>query len=225
MPLTGEERLFDAVSEATCRALREAEIALPADVLSAIRRAAGLETETVARNELANILENIALAKDRGLPLCQDTGMPTFIIHTPAGFHQLPLRKAILSAIAEATDESIGRWVLAAGVQPDGVLPELLFCENETNAPRLFGAPATTPYPKDGINDHVVSGAGTVNPDRTGTRCAFWYRLTVLPGQTAELRLRLRQARRTATGGNGTGKEKKAIARPARVLSAICAPS
>ena len=24
----------------------------------------------------------------------------------------------------------------------------------------------TTPYPKDGINDHVVHGAATVNPDR-----------------------------------------------------------
>ena len=38
------------------------------------------------------------------------------------------------------------------------------------------------------------SGADTVNPDRTGTKCAFWYQLAVLPGQTAELRLRLRPA-------------------------------
>ena len=29
---------------------------------------------------------------------------------------------------------------------------------------RLFGAEPVTPYPKDGINDHVVSGAPTVNP-------------------------------------------------------------
>ena len=41
--------------------------------------------------------------------------------------------------------------------------PSLLFCENETNQPRIHGEPATTPYPKDGINDHVVSGAATVN--------------------------------------------------------------
>ena len=32
-----------------------------------------------------------------------------------------------------------------------------------------------TPYPKDGINDHVISGAATVNPDQPGTKCAFWY--------------------------------------------------
>ena len=36
-----------------------------------------------------------------------------------------------------------------------------------------------TPYPKDGINDHVINGAATVNPGRTGTKCAFWYQVTV----------------------------------------------
>jgi hypothetical protein len=67
-----------------------------------------------------------------------------------------------------------------------------VFCENETNEQRLFGATPVTPYPKDGINDHVVSGAATVNPERKGTKCSFWYQVTVQPGETAELRLRLR---------------------------------
>src|SRR6266536_3527363 len=57
--------------------------------------------------------------------------------------------------------------------------PEALFCENETNTERLFGVPGSTPYPKDGINDHVVQGAATVNPDQTGTKAAFRYRLEV----------------------------------------------
>jgi hypothetical protein len=88
--------------------------------------------------------------------------------------------------------------------EPDGTgpglpQPELLFCENETNVARLFGAAPVTPYPKDGINDHVVSGAATVNPERTGTKCAFWYRALVQPGETAEVRLRLRPASRPAT--------------------------
>jgi hypothetical protein len=81
---------------------------------------------------------------------------------------------------------------LLAGPGPDGTLPTAVFCENETNDERLFGAAPLTPYPKDGINDHVVSGAATVNPERTGTKCSFWYQLTVQPGQTAEVRLRLR---------------------------------
>ncbi|MBV9095233.1 MAG: hypothetical protein JO132_15370, partial [Streptosporangiaceae bacterium] len=75
---------------------------------------------------------------------------------------------------------------------PDGKPPAVLFCDNETNTRRLFGSEPITPYPKDGINDHVVAGAPTVNPERAGTKCAFWYQVTVPPGGTAELRLRLR---------------------------------
>ena len=41
----------------------------------------------------------------------------------------------------------------------------------------------TTPYPKDGINDHVVSGAATVDPHRTGTKAAWWYRSPSRPGR------------------------------------------
>jgi hypothetical protein len=85
-----------------------------------------------------------------------------------------------------------GELELIAGPGPDGALPATLFCENETNVARLFGAAPVTPYPKDGINDHVISGAATVNPEGTGSKCAFWYQVTVPPGQTAELRLRLR---------------------------------
>ena len=72
--------------------------------------------------------------------------------------------------------------------------PTALFCDNETNTERLFGAAAITPYPKDGINDHVVSGADTVNPDQRGTKACWWYRLTVPAGGRAEVRLRLHRA-------------------------------
>src|SRR5499427_5570187 len=69
--------------------------------------------------------------------------------------------------------------------------PDVVFCENETNAARLFGSPSATATPKDGINDHVVSGADTVDAD-AGTKAAFWYRLTVQPQETATVRVRLR---------------------------------
>jgi hypothetical protein len=86
----------------------------------------------------------------------------------------------------------LGTLELLADDGPDGVAPTVLFCENETNLERLFGSAPATPYPKDGINDHVVSGKPTVNPDQAGTKCSFWYRLTVQPGGKAEIRLRLR---------------------------------
>jgi hypothetical protein len=96
-------------------------------------------------------------------------------------------------AVAVSVDHPfVGPLELLAGAGPDGALPEALFCENETNVARLFGAAPETPYPKDGINDHVIGGEATVNPAKTGTKCAFWYRLTLAGGASAELRLRLR---------------------------------
>ncbi len=69
--------------------------------------------------------------------------------------------------------------------------PELLFCENESNTRRLWQSDGGTPHPKDGINDHVVHGLDTVNPSQEGTRASLRYRLTVAPGATATIRLRL----------------------------------
>jgi Glycosyl hydrolase family 63 C-terminal domain len=86
----------------------------------------------------------------------------------------------------------LGPLELLASTASDGTAPTPLFCENETNNERLFNCESVTMYPKDGINDHVVSGAATVNPDRSGTKCAFWYTLTVPAEQTVVLRLRLR---------------------------------
>src|SRR4051794_8873224 len=89
---------------------------------------------------------------------------------------------------AEVDPDTSYRFVAADG--PSGP-PVAVFCENETNAARLFGHESSTPFPKDGINDHVVAGAATVNPERTGTKAAWWYRLSVDAGAEVELRLRL----------------------------------
>jgi Mannosylglycerate hydrolase MGH1-like glycoside hydrolase domain len=103
----------------------------------------------------------------------------------------------------EGTHPDLGSYTLDVGPGPDGSRPTLLFCENETNLQRIDGVPSITPYPKDGINDHVVSGAATVNPAGTGTKAAAWYQLTVPGGGTAEIRLRLRREGTTAPGENG----------------------
>ena len=115
-------------------------------------------------------------------------------------------------------DHALAGYRLDAVPGPDGRVPDALFCENETNLPRLFAAPPTTAYPKDGINDHVVAGAATVNPERTGTKAAFRYRLTVGAGRTAELRLRLHRPPAGWTGDpewSGPGFEGLIAAREA----------
>jgi len=73
--------------------------------------------------------------------------------------------------------------------------PELLFTENETNRIRLFGEENTTPYVKDAFHEYVVGGnAGAVNPANTGTKSAAHYALTLQPGETQVIRLRLSDA-------------------------------
>ena len=73
----------------------------------------------------------------------------------------------------------------------EGDVP-FLFTENETNTLRIFGVPNRTPYVKDSINDFVVDGQGDrLNPEKTGTKAAAHYRLTVGPGECRTIRLRL----------------------------------
>src|SRR6516164_2733347 len=105
-----------------------------------------------------------------------------------------PVMEAAGEASVSVEHPYLGALELLAGDGPDGSRPVPLFCENETNTVRLFGAEPTTQYPKDAINDHVIHGAATVNPERCGTKCAFWYQLDVPAGATVELRLRLRPA-------------------------------
>jgi hypothetical protein len=103
-----------------------------------------------------------------------------------------PVMEAAGTAAVAVEHPYLGALELLADKGPDGTKPTLLFCDNETNVTRLFGAPPVARYPKDGINDHVIHGAATVNPQLRGTKCAFWYRLEVPPGGTVELRFRLR---------------------------------
>src|SRR5208337_5614899 len=77
---------------------------LPPDVRNAMGLAAAAETPgTQSSQALDIILTNIDMAHDDAGPICQDTGLPTFLIHTPVGFNQIALKQAIREAVAEAT--------------------------------------------------------------------------------------------------------------------------
>src|SRR3954449_3781136 len=77
---------------------------LPPDVRAAMSMVANEETPgTQASQALDIILSNVDMAVDDEGPICQDTGMPTFFVHTPVGVNQIKLRKAIQEAVAEAT--------------------------------------------------------------------------------------------------------------------------
>ncbi len=72
----------------------------------------------------------------------------------------------------------LGRYYLHA---EDGA--ELLFCDNETNAARLYGRNGATAYSKDAFHDYVIHGRrDAVNAQRTGTKAAAHYTLTAAAG-------------------------------------------
>jgi len=77
---------------------------LPPDVRAAMAAAGANETPgTQASQALSIVHSNIDMAATDEAPICQDTGMPTFFVHTPVGVNQMVIRKAIREAVAEAT--------------------------------------------------------------------------------------------------------------------------
>jgi hypothetical protein len=109
-------------------------------------------------------------------------------------------------ARVRAFHPALGEWTLSCEESA-----ELLFCENETNNERLFGAPNVADYVKDGINDYVVLGAAeAVNPAHRGTKMAALHRVELEPGASATVRVRLTSAvaasaARATTKPLGTG--------------------
>jgi hypothetical protein len=104
------------------------------------------------------------------------------------------------ASTVRAVDARLGERYLHC----EGDVP-LLFTENETNTRRIFGVANRSPYVKDSINDFVVHGLeGAVNPEKTGTKAAAHYQVTVGPGECRVIRLRLSDAAPAASvGGNG----------------------
>jgi hypothetical protein len=69
---------------------------------------------------------------------------------------------------------------------------ELLFCENETNAAKVFGTPAQRGYFKDAFHNYIVGkDVSSVNPDRFGTKAAAHIATIIPAGSSKTIRLRL----------------------------------
>jgi hypothetical protein len=68
---------------------------------------------------------------------------------------------------------------------------EILFCNNETNTQRLYGFDDNKGYYKDGVNDYLLHGASTVDPDKKGTKAVINYNVTVEAKSSKVFRLRL----------------------------------
>jgi Glycosyl hydrolase family 63 C-terminal domain len=119
--------------------------------------------------------------------------MPTLWFRNEWSWHGDPDRPVVrqiagaAASVVQASHRELGDRYLYC----DGEVP-LLFTENETNTLRIFGVPNRSPYVKDSINNFIVHGSeDAVNPEKTGTKAAADYCLTVGPGECQVIRLRL----------------------------------
>jgi fumarate hydratase class I len=95
---------LDDLTEPFIELIRRASTDLPADVEVALRAACAREEPgSAAGGALQAILENVALARAKSTPICQDTGVPIFYVRHPQEVSTRALRAQIEAAVAEAT--------------------------------------------------------------------------------------------------------------------------
>ncbi len=145
---------FEKVTSAVEEAVHAAETELPEDVLTALARAYEHEESPVARGEFENIFENLRIAKERDVPICQDTGLMVVYV-------TLPPTVPLTSGLYEAVCEGVRRATLSVPLRPNAV--DALSRENtKTNCGT--GVPAVHVVPGDTLTVTVFpKGAGSEN--------------------------------------------------------------
>jgi fumarate hydratase class I len=84
--------------------VRKTSCDLPPDVAAVLMRSLRREAkDTTARYALEVIKKNVALAREKSLPICQDTGSILFYVQAPKGFDEGAFRRAADAAVKEAT--------------------------------------------------------------------------------------------------------------------------
>lgn len=90
------------------------------------------------------------------------------------------------------THETLGRFYLRIGPDPEGRMSPLLFTENETNMQRLYGVANASAGVKDGFHAYVVEDRSEkLNQHGAGTKAAPHYVLRLASGERQCIRLRL----------------------------------
>ena len=95
--------------------IRDTSSSLPDDVVAAISRAKRREPAgSSAAVVLKTILDNVALARKRGVPLCQDTGTLAFFVDsrlrrtvTPAALKKAVARATALGCLRKNTIDAV----------------------------------------------------------------------------------------------------------------------
>lgn len=94
----------EVISDTIYQLYKKAVIVLPKDVKNSLENALKLEDSEIAKLNIEAILENIKLAEEKSIPMCQDTGLP--IIFVKLGNVEVEnLYEGIKKGVEKATKE------------------------------------------------------------------------------------------------------------------------
>jgi fumarate hydratase subunit alpha len=88
------------VEDTAVELLRISATELPVEYVEEMDRLMGETEGSVGRSQMANILENVSIAREGSRPMCQDTGIVAFMAKVGDGF---PLRSRLKELLVEAT--------------------------------------------------------------------------------------------------------------------------
>jgi len=141
--------------EALAEALAQAATILPEEVVQALRKARDQE-EGPARVQLEAILKNVEMAREGKLPICQDTGTPTFFVRFGVDFPKL-------RELMEAIPEAVRRATKAVPLRPNTVHP-FTGKNPGDNTGRFVPAVTWEPISGQEVEIHVLpKGGGSEN--------------------------------------------------------------
>jgi fumarate hydratase subunit alpha len=91
------------IEDTAVELLRRAATELPIEYVEELEKAMKNTEGSVGKAQLGNILENVNLARDSSLPMCQDTGVVAFKLWVGDKF---PLRSKIKEILVKATERA-----------------------------------------------------------------------------------------------------------------------
>ena len=95
----------------------------------------------------------------------------------------------VRDGVVRTSHEALGdRWLSVTS--STGSVPNLVFCENETNNEKLFGSTNASPLCKDGINEYLVHGSTDSISMEGGSKAAAVVSAILKPGETLTVTLR-----------------------------------
>ena len=101
---------MNALEDSLLELIRRTSAEIPDDVHQAILESLEREKQgTIAASAMKIIEQNIALARNKSQPICQDTGSILFYVDCPLGFDQLAFERAACEAVKLATKKGFLR--------------------------------------------------------------------------------------------------------------------